>query len=596
MLTDDRYHTMGYDGVGSTPGAFDLLELDWAGAAQLTRYVGADGMVYACANNVLRSSNNLSDTTAWSAASGSTVLTANTIDFQSDNQGVFQNLVGTSNRFLGKAGETLSYSFEIEVLSMTQAGNLSLRYANLSGSEVTTRSNYQVTAVGQRVKLFMTFTPSGTPTPRLWIQNRTDVGTAFRGKVRVHDLCLSVGTRTFPYVQTTTTGAVYKYRSSRNLRGWNGTVWTSSKIVELNSGEADMRMLVEGVAQTNLVTNHSTSNWTGTRATLAASVGTDPAGATNAYTLTESVDAGTHLASFAVTLAESTVYTASVFLRSSTRHVRVLLQRKDGQYGYVTLDPSTATVGTSANANNIKLRALANNWVRLSFDVDTLTGVSATIVAVQLISTDGVTASYTGDGVSNVECWGAGVAAQNYATHPVLTHGSSVTRAAEAPTSTALAGISTTGRGVLEATYVSRLSGTGINQMVGLYGASAYVRIIDRNSDGDGDRYSGSEINDGTTTTSLNVGETLAVNTRTATVVSWDPIGSLFAGASDDGSAQVSEDAAPAIDTDLGATARIGHHSSGAAASVAAFAQLRYVPNSTLTESACAARAATLVA
>jgi hypothetical protein len=589
------YESLSHAYGSGKPGAraFDLLDLDYSGATQVTRYVGDDGMVHVCANNVLRSSNNLADTSAWTAASVNTVVAARTIDFLSTNQGVRQELPGTSNRFLGKVGETLSLSVEVEVLRLDVAGSLSLRYANLSGSEVTARDDVSLTAVGQRAQLFMTFTPSGAAVPRIWIQNRNDLTTAFQGKIRVRGLCLSIGVKTYPWIETSTTGPVYKFRTSRNMRGYNGVEWVSSKAVELNADVPGMRAIFEGVAQTNLITNHSTSNWTGTRAALAASTATDPGGSTNAYRLTEdSTAASTHFSSFAVTLTDSTVYTASAFLRSTTRMARLVLTRKDATTAYVTVDIASGEAFASSNATSVVVRALDNGWVRVSFQADALTGGTSPTLAVQLVDLDGTTVTYNGDGASNVDCWGVGLAAQAYATHPVLTYGSTVTRAAEAPTSTAVAAESVSGKGVLECVYLSKLSGTGVNNIAALYGASSYVRLIDRNADSDTDRYAGAEINDGTDTDTLNTTEAFSLNSLTASVASWDPDALAFNAAADNGTTDAADTVAPSvIDADLGATVRIAHHSSGGAAAVVGLKTLRYVTDATLSEAACAARA-----
>ena len=150
-------------------------------------------------------------------------------------------------------------------------------------------------------------------------------------------------------------------------------------------------------------------DWSFARVTLADNSSVAPDGATSADKLAEdSTPNSTHVM-FRVTptLSDNQLSTVSFYARAAGRNfVQVTTVDKAGGTGETFFDLINGTVGTTDPLHLLTLiRALPDNWFRISLTFDSSSGGTGPAVNVFLAESDGVI-SYSGDGVSGVDIWG----------------------------------------------------------------------------------------------------------------------------------------------------------------------------------------------
>lgn len=144
--------------------------------------------------------------------------------------------------------------------------------------------------------------------------------------------------------------------------------------------------------------------WTAFRSTPSANTTTSPNGQVTADKLTEDTSASnTHGIFQTATIANSTVYTFSAFVKPDGR-TRVILGLDIGAGEKKTwFDLSSGTVGTNANSA-APIIAYPNGWFRIGV-TSTSASTTATVV-IKLATADGVEV-YSGNGVSSISLFGA---------------------------------------------------------------------------------------------------------------------------------------------------------------------------------------------
>jgi hypothetical protein len=171
------------------------------------------------------------------------------------------------------------------------------------------------------------------------------------------------------------------------------------------TGES-LGLLVEE-ARTNLLLRSEefdNAAWTKVGGTISANSIASPSGAITADTLVEDTSTGTHRCLISATIANTTIYTVSVYAKAAGRtHVRLALG--SGLAGELIANLSSGTVAASSGATNPTVQSVGNGWYRISF---TSAASSSTSGQVQLQLIQGTsTTSYTGDGASGAYFWGA---------------------------------------------------------------------------------------------------------------------------------------------------------------------------------------------
>lgn len=193
-------------------------------------------------------------------------------------------------------------------------------------------------------------------------------------------------------------------------------------------------------ARTNLLVRSSAldnASWTANRATVTANATTGPNGVASAEKIVETAESGTHRIYYTVSKAASPVtYTLSCFFKAAERTFAQLRASESGgaNLSGVAINLSTGEVGstygtfTSMSARSVNA---GNGWWRLEF---TFTTSSDTTITSHINVATSVAASspdYVGDGTSGIYATGAQLEAGSFASSPIETFGSTVTRATD---------------------------------------------------------------------------------------------------------------------------------------------------------------------
>lgn len=582
------YGNCGSDAYGDTaPRSLNLLTADYGDASQLTWYVGDDGLVHACAHNLLRSSANLQDGTGWFAAGTATIDSPRTVTLSAPSDRMNQLLFGGGTNYTATAGEALTVSCTLEVLRIDRAGDLiGLQHFD-STSGQRDADTQSITTAGQVLEFrssSVVVSISGVQ-----VQLARAVTDGFLGQVKVTNICLSVGSETFPYIKTGTAGARYSYRLPENLRRWNGTAYTTSKITELNTG-VTVNALVEGVAVTNLVDYHNgdnTGDWIISDATWQASTETDPSGALGAGRIVEGTTNAQHQnRNFSMVSADgSFIHVGGYFKAQGSRDLRVHYSDKSGALTRLDVDLSDgSTLGTSGSPIDPIVRALGNGWYYAGFTVATVSGAFSESLRIYILSSGSPT--YTGDGTSGIHTWGLGFAQVVWAPQPILTYGSSVTRTAEAPVTSDFAGASTTGKHSFKTSFVATHDG-GSTPIISWNSETAgrYLRLLSRDQDLDGDAFAVMQNNPGTGSENTDLTQSLLTDRTHFVSGGWDVNTLAMSVASTDLSNSLADTiATSAFQADLGFDISLALQS-GTTSPVVGFITALYIPNAFLTES-----------
>jgi hypothetical protein len=195
---------------------------------------------------------------------------------------------------------------------------------------------------------------------------------------------------------------------------------------------ASQGILVEE-ARTNNARQSQTldeATWVKSGVTVTANATASPDGTTNADALVEDGATSQHQVNIFTTVATTTVYTVSAYLKAGTRswaRVRVLSGATDIS-GDINL--STGALGTVAGPATWSVQTLPNGWYRLA-GVFTSAASTSSTTTICAMSADN-TASYTGvNGNIAIYAWQAQLEAGTGASSPIPTTTAAVTRAAD---------------------------------------------------------------------------------------------------------------------------------------------------------------------
>jgi len=187
--------------------------------------------------------------------------------------------------------------------------------------------------------------------------------------------------------------------------------------------------------------------------------------------LVENTANGQHYVQQTITVSSGVAYTASCYVKAGERNrVNIFISQSSSPFtihAQVNVDLLT---GTIIDGSGI-VTSVGNGWYRIS-----VTGTSSSTGEFFRISTisTGTTTSYTGDGYSGIYIWQAQLEAGAFATSPIKTVASQVTRSTDSASMTG-ANFSSWYRqdqGTLYAEGVSASGGSG-NQMIASIGDGA---------------------------------------------------------------------------------------------------------------------------
>tara|TARA_R110000744_G_scaffold380215_1_gene500252 strand:- start:45119 stop:46927 length:1809 start_codon:yes stop_codon:yes gene_type:complete len=590
-----------YDDCGSdayaAPRTLDLLQADYGDASQLTWYVGDDGLVHACAHNVLRSSANLEDG-IWGGTG--TVDGPQLLSLTAGQTGGYQVFNGSSNRYQSINGETYTLTATVEVISVTTPGTVNNRLLSNTAVNSTLAT---LTNIGDTADLSVTLA-AGSTNMQVYACNST----TFEGTVKITNLCASVGSETFPYIKTGTTGARYSYRLPENLRRWSGTAYTTSKIVELNTG-VTVNALVEGVGVTNTVQN---STWAGAAAgTLPSGTGTVP----STWSLSRDPDM---IADGSISIVDTPIVggvqcvdirVSGTFASGADMALTVSLSESAVQgdvwtFGYAAvLIDDTDTSGLSSASMAIQeadsggsyagtqhtvvfsVASMVSTGIALPasvFSTSTVTIVQATAAKLNVRMNLNFVANSTD---VTVRMAMPTLTKTSFTPQPILTYGSSVTRAAEEPVTSDFAGASTNGTGSIKTSFVVAHNGSsnGAISMNSLTTPTNFMRVLVRDSDLDGDRYVSLFNRSSVGDTATSFSESMLTDRVSYCAFGWNYASpSIRLAVTDLTTSQVSTATPTEIEADFGAT--ISLISSSSTSPTVGYITADYIPNVFLTE------------
>tara|TARA_R110002167_G_scaffold93122_2_gene249811 strand:+ start:10547 stop:12361 length:1815 start_codon:yes stop_codon:yes gene_type:complete len=592
-----------YDDCGSaayTDGqTFDLLAADYGDASQLTWYVGDDDAFHTCAHNLMVASTDFENSGVWFVSTSAVVAGTQLVELPLASSRITQNLTGTSGRYAPILNEALTQSLQVEAVAVTTPGTVSTRISDASGNTV--GNTETLTNVGDVVQLTVTRVMLSTSSTLAEIIRAV----TFRGTVKITNVCLSVGTETFPYIQTTASGARYTHRLPENLRRWNGTTYTTSKIVELNTNVA-VNALVEGVAVTNQLRSSSFvnavvgdlsssgaagSNWTDGRNALFTSDGgvqeVTAFGMANGMNYIDLRISGTFTG----------VATADIF--TVTNSDPALVGEAWTNSMFIELIDETATAGYT----NAKVRLL--EYTTTTAFLGTTSEPLISLAALQALSIRTpwvVTADLIRPTVANVgfqfritlgvgavdmtmRLWSPMITKTAYMPQPIQTSEAIVTRAAEGLTTSDFAGASTNGAGSVKTSFAVSHNGStnAIISMNSVATPANFLRLLTRDVDLDGDRYAAlfNRSDAGDSNTSFT--EQFLTDRVTYCAFGWSPhVPSIILAVTDLTTPTIQTITPTEIETDLGATISLG--STGGSVPVAGYITADYIPNVFLTE------------
>ena len=235
-------------------------------------------------------------------------------------------------------------------------------------------------------------------------------------------------------------------------------------------------------SRSNLLTYSEDFNqgiWTKVGVTISANSTTSPTGELTADTLVENTSTGTHRCVIAPTIANTTVYTVSVYAKQAGR-TNFRLSLGSGLTGEVIVNLSNGIVASSTGATNIIIQNVGNGWYRISFTAAASTGTTGQ-VQVQLVQGT-ITTSYSGDGTSGLYIWGAQLEQGAFPTSYIPTTASTVTRSADlaSMTGTNFSSWYNSSEGTLYASLnnITTRSSLSFDRLVALAGSNVNINEI----------------------------------------------------------------------------------------------------------------------
>ena len=198
---------------------------------------------------------------------------------------------------------------------------------------------------------------------------------------------------------------------------------------------APLGLLIEE-QRTNLVTYSEQFDnvvWTKTNATITANTIAAPDGALTGDKLVEDTSNSIHLCTQSVTLAASTVYARTLYVKAAERS-GIELQADPTLYGgtpqRVQFNLTTQVVTVASGTATGSMQSVGNGWFRLTVIYPATSGSGSNGFQTRLLDGSGNN-SYTGDGYSGINIWGAQLEAGAFPTSYIPTVASQVTRAAD---------------------------------------------------------------------------------------------------------------------------------------------------------------------
>ena len=322
------------------------------------------------------------------------------------------------------AASSASAAKTSETNAKTSETNAKTSETNAKTSETNAANSASSAAASLAAAQLLTAVPyEEAPFPDVWLPMNDDMrllaGSAPYDRLTISGQVLELPTKSATFARSTTA----MYRDKSNVL----------QVADINEPRFEREgLLIEG-ASSNLYT-YSEQWGAGQRVTTTNNVGDSPRGDKTMALLVEDTNNSEHYAQDRnITLTAGTTYCYSVFVKAHTNSRLLYLRIASGSTSGVFFDPvAGAFVGSGGVGTQYVDRGfdVFSNGVYRVWMTFTAAASQSTVVRLQLAK-GGVTASYTGDGVSGLYVWGAQLEAVPVMTSYIPTAASAVTRAAD---------------------------------------------------------------------------------------------------------------------------------------------------------------------
>lgn len=232
------------------------------------------------------------------------------------------------------------------------------------------------------------------------------------------------------------------------------------------------------VNMTNYSSTFANSAWVKAGASIVPNQAVAPDGTLTADKLVEDTTTGTHFASRTITVAASTAYTWSIFVKAAERTFALV------QFGsfanqvvsnvvYINL---LTGAFTATDATRTRIQALPNGWFRVSTTVTTTATGTAIVPSVYSSAVLG-SSSYAGNGTSGIYIWGGSMELGAFPTSHIATPAVFTSRASTATYFDSAGLMQTAGSGVARTNAYGRDS-TGALKSFGLLTEAASTNFL----------------------------------------------------------------------------------------------------------------------
>lgn len=311
-----------------------------------------------------------------------------------------------------------------ETNAKTSETNAKTSETNAKTSENNAAASASSAAASLAAAQLLTSVPFETaPFPDVWLPLNDDMrllaGYAPYDRLTISGQILELATKSATLTRSTT--AMY-YDKSGILQN-----------ADINEPRFEREgLLIEG-SSSNLYT-YSEQWGAGQRVTTTNNSGDSPRGDKTMALIIEDTSGSEHYVQDRnITLTANTTYCYSVFVKAHTNSRLLYLRIASGSTSGVFFDPVAGAFvgsgGVGAQYVDRGFEVLSNGVYRVWMTF-TAAASQSTVVRLQLAK-DGVTASYTGDGVSGLYIWGAQLESVPVMTSYIPTAASAVTRAAD---------------------------------------------------------------------------------------------------------------------------------------------------------------------
>ena len=282
---------------------------------------------------------------------------------------------------------------------------------------------------------------------------------------------------------------VFTRGSTGTFVGSNGLIQSAAinapRFDHTSAGVCRGLLIEESRTNICLQSENLATTWAGGGRTISSDFATSPDGLTTADKIVENTANSLHGIIQIPSTVSGVTYIGSCYIKAAGRNFALIYtgaSPANGRYISIPADGTGTVLGLyGANPSNVSLQYVGNGWYRVSIlFVSSGTGSSLEIYA----STNGTTATYTGDGTSGILVWGAQLEAGAFATSYIPTVASSVVRSADlcSITGSGFTSFWNTNEGAMFASGDPRGSASGSTLVMANPGSNANQIAFDRST------------------------------------------------------------------------------------------------------------------